>query len=228
MGPSAAPRDILGGTPDGRFNAEGFYDPDGLDHGTSNVRHSYTLSGDHHALDTQFFGVKPVEASAMDPKQRILLEATMLFSLVALHQAVQSLRNGVSCIPIVTGCNLLLGPDQYVAESNLQMLSPSGGSRMWDKDADGYARGDRFGILVLKTLSKALADQDAEECIIRETGINQDGRTKATAAGDPIEAQTVLGHSEGAAGVAGVLKASLALQNEIIPSDLLFTSLIPK
>ncbi|RYP45935.1 hypothetical protein DL768_007803 [Monosporascus sp. mg162] len=176
------------------------------------------------------------------------------------------------------------------------MLSPSGRSRMWDKDADGYARGDGFGVLVLKTLSKALADKDAVECIIRETGINQDGRTKGittpcpkaqsdlirdtfsraglnlsnlsdrpqyfeahgtgTAAGDPIEAQaistvffgsdsgykrgkddpplyvgsikTVLGHSEGAAGVAGVLKASLALQNEIIPPNLLFTSLNPK
>ncbi|RYP60983.1 hypothetical protein DL769_007908 [Monosporascus sp. CRB-8-3] len=58
------------------------------------------------------------------------------------------------------------------------MLSPSGRSRMWDKDADDYTRGDGFGVLVLKTLSKALADQDVVECIIRETGINQDGQTK--------------------------------------------------
>lgn len=31
--------------------------------------------------------------------------------------------------------------------------------------------------LVLKTLSQALQDGDNIECIIRETGVNQDGRT---------------------------------------------------
>lgn len=99
-------------------------------------------------------------------------------SLVALHQAVQSLRAGESTTAVVGGSNLLLGPDQYIAESKLQMLSPDGRSRMWDKDANGYARGEGVAALVLKTLSKALADGDSIECIVRETGINQDGRTK--------------------------------------------------
>lgn len=31
--------------------------------------------------------------------------------------------------------------------------------------------------LVLKTLRHALADGDAIECVIRETGVNQDGKT---------------------------------------------------
>ena len=31
--------------------------------------------------------------------------------------------------------------------------------------------------MVLKTLSQALQDGDSIECVIRETGINQDGRT---------------------------------------------------
>ena len=74
-----------------------------------------------------------------------------------------------------------------------------------------------------------------------------------TAAGDPIEAEaisrvlfgpdiqtshgtqplyvgsikTVLGHSEGTAGVAGVLKASLALQHGVIPPNLLLSELSP-
>lgn len=98
-------------------------------------------------------------------------------SLVAMHQAVTSLRNGEVCGAIVAGTNLLLDPDQYVASSKLRMLSPSGRCRMWDKDADGYTRGDGFGVLVLKTLSQAMSDNDAIECIIRETGINQDGHT---------------------------------------------------
>jgi hybrid polyketide synthase/nonribosomal peptide synthetase ACE1 len=57
------------------------------------------------------------------------------------------------------------------------MLSPHGRSRMWDSAADGYARGEGIAAVVLKTLSQALADGDHIECIIRETGVNQDGRT---------------------------------------------------
>jgi hybrid polyketide synthase/nonribosomal peptide synthetase ACE1 len=48
---------------------------------------------------------------------------------------------------------------------------------MWDVKADGYARGEGFAAVVLKPLSKALADGDAIESVIRETGVNQDGRS---------------------------------------------------
>ncbi|KAL6702429.1 hypothetical protein ACN47E_001870 [Coniothyrium glycines] len=71
-----------------------------------------------------------------------------------------------------------------------------------------------------------------------------------TAAGDPIEAEaihsaffgdssaddgrllvgsikSVCGHTEGTAGVAGILKASLALQNGVVPPNLLFNTLNP-
>lgn len=48
---------------------------------------------------------------------------------------------------------------------------------MWDASADGYTRGEGIGSVVLKKLSQAIADGDHIESIIRETGINQDGRT---------------------------------------------------
>lgn len=99
-------------------------------------------------------------------------------SLVAVHQAVQALRSGESRVAIAAGSNLILGPENYIAESRLKMLSPTGRSRMWDKDAHGYARGEGVAAVVLKTLSAALADGDHVECLIRETGMNQDGRTK--------------------------------------------------
>ena len=48
---------------------------------------------------------------------------------------------------------------------------------MWDKDANGYARGDGVAAIVLKPLSAALEDNDKIQCLIRETGLNQDGTT---------------------------------------------------
>lgn len=99
-------------------------------------------------------------------------------SLYAVHHAVQQLRSGASRVAVAAGSNLLLDPIGYIGESKLQMLSPSSRSRMWDASADGYARGEGVAAIILKTLSDAEKDGDKIDCIIRETAVNQDGRTK--------------------------------------------------
>ncbi|KXS94985.1 hypothetical protein AC578_9486, partial [Pseudocercospora eumusae] len=226
----------------------------------------------------------------------VTLDTACSSSLAALHFAVQSLRNGESTSSIVGGVNLIFDCTPYISESKLHMLSPTSRSSMWDASADGYARGEGVSALMLKTLSQALADGDHIECIIRETGMGQDGRTTGmtmpsgeaqasliretyaragldlrrksdrpqyfeahgtgTMAGDPQEARgiydaffkhdtndesdgeideklfcgsikTVIGHLEGCAGLAGLLKASLAVQHGTIPPNLLFRSLNP-
>jgi acyl transferase domain-containing protein len=98
-------------------------------------------------------------------------------SLVAVHEAVQVLRSGQSRVAVAAGANLIFDPHCFAAESTLGMLSPNGRSRMWDEKADGYARGEGVAAVILKTLEDAEADGDHIECVIRETGVNQDGRT---------------------------------------------------
>jgi acyl transferase domain-containing protein len=106
-------------------------------------------------------------------------------SLVALHQAVLSLRSGESIMACVTGVNLMLVPEQFIVEANLHMLSPTGHCRMWDANADGYARGEGVAALFLKPLSRAIIDGDQIQAIIRETGVNSDGRTKGITMPNP-------------------------------------------
>lgn len=107
----------------------------------------------------------------------ITVDTACSSSLVAVHLAVQQLRSGQSRTAVAAGANLVLDPLGFVAMSSLQMLSPDGRSRMWDADAKGYARAEGIAAIVLKTLSAAEADGDDIECIIRETALNQDGRT---------------------------------------------------
>lgn len=57
------------------------------------------------------------------------------------------------------------------------MISLNGRSRLWDIHADGYARGEGYAAIVIKTLERAIDDCDDIESIIRNTGVNQDGRS---------------------------------------------------
>ncbi|KAI8286429.1 Hybrid PKS-NRPS synthetase [Colletotrichum sp. SAR11_57] len=107
----------------------------------------------------------------------ICLDTACSSSLVAMHLAVQDLRSGAAETAVVAGTNLIFGPDMYISESKLRMLSPTGKCQMWDAMADGYARGEGVAALLLKPLSKALRDNDPIQAVIRNSGVNSDGRT---------------------------------------------------
>ena len=64
-----------------------------------------------------------------------------------------------------------------VPMSDLEFLSPDSKCYSFDSRANGYSRGEGFGMIIIKPLWKALEDGDTVRAIIRATGINQDGRT---------------------------------------------------
>ncbi|RAL10592.1 ketoacyl-synt-domain-containing protein [Aspergillus homomorphus CBS 101889] len=107
----------------------------------------------------------------------ITIDTACSSSLVAMHQAVDALRKGDCPVAIVAASNLILSPREYIAASKLRLLSPTGRCRMWDRDADGYARGEGIAAVVLKRLSDAVRDGDPVECVVRATGVNADGRS---------------------------------------------------
>nr|VFK36790.1 MAG: Acyl transferase domain-containing protein [Candidatus Kentron sp. SD]VFK40418.1 MAG: Acyl transferase domain-containing protein [Candidatus Kentron sp. SD] len=96
-------------------------------------------------------------------------------SLVALHLACRSLRVKECELAIAGGVNLILSPESMVIMSEMQALSPDGRCKTFDAAADGYGRGEGCGIVVLKRLSDAIADNDNILALIRGSAINHDG-----------------------------------------------------
>ncbi|KAI1761226.1 putative polyketide synthase [Hypoxylon sp. FL1150] len=98
-------------------------------------------------------------------------------SLTCLHLACEDLRTGATEMGLVGGCNLIFHPDYMKIMSNMGFLSVDGRSWSLDEKANGYARGEGFGMLVVKRLSDAIRDGDTIRAVIRATSLNQDGRT---------------------------------------------------
>ncbi|KAK4506626.1 hypothetical protein PRZ48_000358 [Zasmidium cellare] len=99
-------------------------------------------------------------------------------SLTALHVACQALKGGEIDMAIVGGVSLILAPDASMVQlSTLGFLSPDGISYAFDSRANGYAKGEGAGVVVLKRLSKAIENNDTIRAVVRATSINQDGRT---------------------------------------------------
>ncbi|HVU69240.1 MAG TPA: type I polyketide synthase [Ktedonobacteraceae bacterium] len=98
-------------------------------------------------------------------------------SLVALHLACQSVWNGECSLALVGGVNAMIAPTMTIAESKGGFLSPDGRCKTFDASANGYARGEGAGIVVIKPLARAQADGDAIYALIRGTAVTQDGHT---------------------------------------------------
>ncbi|WP_191061869.1 type I polyketide synthase, partial [Geminicoccus harenae] len=96
-------------------------------------------------------------------------------SLVATHLAVQALRNGECELAVVAGVNLMLAPDITVNFCQARMLAPDGRCKTFDAGADGYARAEGCGVVILRRLADASADR--VRAVIAGSAINQDGRS---------------------------------------------------
>jgi polyketide synthase 12 len=213
----------------------------------------------------------------------LTLDTACSSSLVALHHAVGALARGDCDLAVAAGVNVMVNPVTTVLMSKGQFLSPDARCKSFDHRANGYARGEGAGVLLLKPLPAAVRDGDRIHAVVRGTAVNQDGRTPGitvpsvdaqrvlieracrvgdvepasvgyfeahgtgTAVGDPIEATAIgevlgdssrthwigsvksnFGHTEAAAGVAGVIKAVLCLDKGLIPPNLHFERPNPK
>ncbi|MBF2003215.1 MAG: SDR family NAD(P)-dependent oxidoreductase [Synechococcales cyanobacterium M58_A2018_015] len=110
------------------------------------------------------------------------LDTTCSSSLLAVHLACQSLRNRECNLALAGGVSLMLTPEPTIGFCKLKALAPQGRSRTFDANAEGYSRGEGCGIVVLKRLADAIANQDQILAIIRGSAVNHDGQSNGLTA----------------------------------------------
>ena len=103
------------------------------------------------------------------------LDTACSASLTAVHLACQSLRLEECRMVAAGGANLMISPLSTIFCSKIRALSPDSRCKTFDISADGYARGEGCGAVVLKRLSDAVADGDHIRAVIRGSAINHDG-----------------------------------------------------
>ncbi|KAI1305118.1 hypothetical protein F5Y03DRAFT_406655 [Xylaria venustula] len=202
-------------------------------------------------------------------------------SATAIQLACTALLNRECGMALAGGAQVAASPFEFSALGKSGFLSPSGGCKTFRADADGYCRGEGVGVLVLKRLEDALADNDNIEAIIAGWGRNHSAGASfmtqphpesqeklirhvlrqanvkpsdigyvefhgtGTTVGDLAEMTSItrvfseyfkpdapihvgsikanVGHSESAAGVSSVIKATLMLGRGVIPPQAMIT-----
>ncbi|UQA97427.1 type I polyketide synthase [Streptomyces halobius] len=105
----------------------------------------------------------------------MVLDTAQSSSLVAVDTAVSGLLAGQIDLALAGGVQLNLSPAGAVNAARIGALSPSGKSRAFDAAADGFARGEGVGVVLLKRLDLALRDGDPLYAVILGSAANNDG-----------------------------------------------------
>src|SRR3954453_5383179 len=114
-------------------------------------------------------------------------------SLVAAHQGVQALRSGEADVAVVGGVNALITPLVTVGFDEVGgVLAPDGLIKSFSHDANGYARSEGGGMLVLKRVADARRDGDEILAVIAGSAVNHDGRSNGLLAPNPDAQAEVL------------------------------------
>lgn len=100
-------------------------------------------------------------------------------SLVAIHRAIRAIQSGDCDTAIAGGVNVLLTSQLYIAFAQAGFLSPDGRCKPFDRQANGYVRGEGAGAVLLKRVSCALADGDHIYAVIKGSGVNHGGRVQS-------------------------------------------------
>ena len=95
------------------------------------------------------------------------IDSACATSTTAISLACAALISRECDTALAGGGSVLESPNSFCALSKAGMISTTGGCRTYHDDADGYARGEAIGMVVLKRLEDAIRDNDDVLGVIR-------------------------------------------------------------
>ncbi|GAB3768753.1 hypothetical protein GCM10028818_03690 [Spirosoma horti] len=101
-------------------------------------------------------------------------------SLLAITQAVQSIRTGQCDVALAGGASITTPINSGHLYQEGVMLSRDGHCRSFDADAQGTVFSDGAGVVLLKSLEAARRDGDTIYSVIKGVGVNNDGGGKGS------------------------------------------------
>jgi polyketide synthase PksN len=144
-------------------------------------------SGDEHMLRTSFSSIANRVSFHLNLKGPSMPVDTMCSSsLTAIHEACENLLRGTCDMAIAGGVNLYLHPLNYIGLCSQSFLSTDGKCRSFGKGGSGFVPGEGVGVLLLKPLSRAIADGDHIYALVKGTSINHGGKTSGYTVPNPV------------------------------------------
>jgi acyl transferase domain-containing protein len=123
-------------------------------------------------------------------------------SLVAVHLARRSLLAGECDLALAAGVQAMLAPEMFLFLCDAGAIARDGQCRTFDASANGFARGEGCGVVVLRRLSAALAHGDPILAVLRGSAVNQDGRSNGMRAPSGRAQERVVREALDEAGIA--------------------------
>ncbi|WP_204824184.1 SDR family NAD(P)-dependent oxidoreductase [Paenibacillus nicotianae] len=121
----------------------------------------------------------------------LVVDTACSSSLTAIHLAVQSIQNGECELAFAGGVDILLDEVPFETLGSANVLSTDSRCKTFSADADGIGLGEGCGVVILKPLDQAIADQDRIYGVIDGSALNNDGNTMGITTPNP-EAQKEL------------------------------------
>lgn len=138
----------------------------------------------------------------------ITVDTACSSSLVSVHLARQALARRECDVALAGGVNLVLSPRATRLHQLAGTLSPDGRCRPFDARANGFARGEGCGVLVLKRLEDARRDGDRVHAVVHGSAVNQTGRSTGFTAPNVLSEVAL---TEAALADAGLAAADIGL-----------------